>query len=58
MAGDWSGTEDALKQAHERSQGGGSDTSTLVVPAAGIARLGNSGAFIPQGPGLSVFHLA
>jgi hypothetical protein len=32
------------------------DTSAFVVPAAGIGRFGNSGAFILQGPRLSVFH--
>lgn len=32
------------------------DTSAFVVPSAGIGRFGNSGAFILEGPGMSVFH--
>lgn len=32
------------------------DTTAFVAPPAGIGRFGNSGAFILQAPGISVFH--
>lgn len=32
------------------------DTAAFVAPAAGIGRFGSSGAFVLQGPSMSVFH--
>lgn len=32
------------------------DTTVFVAPAAGIGRFGNAGAYILEGPGISVFH--
>jgi len=32
------------------------DTTAFVTPAAGIGRFGSSGAFILEGPSMSVFH--
>ncbi|HEU0141065.1 MAG TPA: TonB-dependent receptor [Bryobacteraceae bacterium] len=47
---------DGNLSSDQRTLGQWFDTSAFVVPAADIGRFGNSGAFILQGPGLSVFH--
>ena len=33
------------------------DTTAFVAPAAGIGRFGTSGAYVLEGPGISVFHV-
>jgi hypothetical protein len=32
------------------------DTAAFVIPPSGIGRFGNSGAYVLEGPGVSVFH--